>query len=252
MSSATPVLRSNLTLPQDRIAALCEKYQVEELSLFGSVLRDDFGPESDVDLLVAFKNGDAGPWMAKVFALEKDLAALLGRKVDVATKEGVEQSKNRITRPAILDSAQVIYRVPGGASGALDGGGPTGSQQAPPALSAIPPLVLARIRYDPEHVAEFCRRNHIARLALFGSVLRDDFSPESDVDVLVQFEPGHTPAWEFFGMQDKLTTLFRRRVDLSTPGFLSRYFRDQVQAEAVTLYESRTRIDRHGSTTAHA
>ena len=53
-------------------------------------------------------------------------------------------------------------------------------------------------------------------------------------------------------MQDELTTLFGRRVDLNTPGFLSRYFRDQVQAEAQTLYESQTRIDGHGSTAAHA
>jgi len=112
--------------------------------------------------------------------------------------------------------------------------------------------VLARIRFDPQRVAEFSRRHHIARLSLFGSVLREDFSPESDVDVLVQFEPGHTPAWKFFGMQNELTTLFGRQVDLNTPGFLSRYFRDQVQAEAVPLYESQPETDRHGSTAAHA
>jgi uncharacterized protein len=118
--------------------------------------------------------------------------------------------------------------------------------------SGIPPLVLARIRFDPQRLAEFSRRHHIARLSLFGSVLRDDFSPESDVDVLVQFEPGHTPAWEFFSMQNELTTLFSRQVDLNTLGFLSRYFRDQVQGEAVPLYESEPETDRHGSTAAHA
>jgi uncharacterized protein len=89
----------------------------------------------------------------------------------------------------------------------------------------------------------FCRNHHIARLALFGSVLREDFSPHSDVDVLVEFEPGHTPAWEFFGMENELTTLFGRQVDLNTPGFLGRYFRDQVLAEAVTLYESQPETD---------
>jgi predicted nucleotidyltransferase len=55
--------------------------------------------------------------------------------------------------------------------------------------------------------------------------LRDDFGPDSDVDVLVQFEPGKTPGWDFFLMQDELSTLLGREVDLNTPGFLSRYFR---------------------------
>jgi predicted nucleotidyltransferase len=235
MSSATPAVRFNLRLPQDRIAALCEKYQVEELSLFGSVLRDDFGPESDVDFLVVFKNGDAGPWMGKVFALEEDLAALLGRKAEVALKDGVERSENRMTRSSILGSAQVIYRA-SGAGSVPDGPGLGGSQQAPCGGSAVPPLVLARIRYEAELIAEFCRRNHIARLALFGSVLRDDFRPESDVDVLVEFEPGRTPGLRFFTIQDDLSQSFRRRVDLNTREDLSVYFRDQVLAEAVPLY----------------
>ena len=73
----------------------------------------------------------------------------------------------------------------------------------------------------------------------FGSVLRDDFGPESDVDVLVEFEPGHTPGWDFFGMQDELTAIIGRRVDLNTPNFLSRYFRDEVVAGALPIYESR-------------
>jgi uncharacterized protein len=114
------------------------------------------------------------------------------------------------------------------------------------------PLSRSNLSLPHDRIAVLCEEYQVEELSLFGSDLRDDFGPESDVDVLVQFEPGHTPAWEFFGMQDELTTLFRRRVDLSTPGFLSRYFRDQVQAEAVTLYESQTRIDRHGSTAAHA
>jgi len=240
MNNTTTSWRANITLPMDRIAALCEKYQVEELSVFGSVLREDFRPESGVDILIVFKNNDAGPWMSRVFDLEKDLAALLGRKIDVVTKGGVE-----------LDTALVIYRARGGPAVSPDTADRPGSEpvMSPP---GIPPLVLARIRFDPQRLAEFCRRHHIAHLSLFGSVLRDDFSPESDVDVLVQFEPGHTPAWEFFGMQDELTTLFCRRVDLNTPGFLSRYFRDQVQAEAQTLYESQTRIDGRGSPAAHA
>jgi predicted nucleotidyltransferase len=76
----------------------------------------------------------------------------------------------------------------------------------------------------------------VRRLALFGSVLRDDFHPESDVDVLVEFEPGHVPGLAFFAMQDELSAILGRKVDLNTPGFLSRYFRDEVLAEAETQY----------------
>src|SRR4051794_27340980 len=89
---------------------------------------------------------------------------------------------------------------------------------------------------DEQKIAEFCRRHHIGRLSVFGSVLRDDFGPESDVDVLVESQPGHTPGWEFFGMQEELSAIVGRRVDLNTPGWLSKYFRDRVKAEARPLY----------------
>jgi len=85
-------------------------------------------------------------------------------------------------------------------------------------------------------IAAFCCRHHVRRLALFGSILRDDFGPDSDVDILVEFEPGKTPGFAFFGMQDELSEKLGRSVDLNTPGCLSRYFRDQVLAEAITLY----------------
>jgi predicted nucleotidyltransferase len=85
-------------------------------------------------------------------------------------------------------------------------------------------------------IADFRRRHHVRSFALFGSFLRDDFGPESDIDVLVEFEPGKTPGLAFFGMQDELSEHFGRQVDLNTPGFLSRYFRDQVVAEALPLY----------------
>lgn len=85
-------------------------------------------------------------------------------------------------------------------------------------------------------VSAFCRRNHIRRLAFFGSVLRDDFTPESDVDILVEFEPGHTPGLAFFAMQRELSAMLRRRVDLNTAADLSPYFRDKVVNEAEALY----------------
>ncbi len=95
-----------------------------------------------------------------------------------------------------------------------------------------------RIDIPAEALAEFCRRHQIRKLAFFGSVLRDDFRPDSDVDVLVEFEPGKTPGLAFFGMQDELSALLGRRVDLNTPGCLSPYFRDRVAREAQTLYDA--------------
>ena len=77
----------------------------------------------------------------------------------------------------------------------------------------------SRIDIPREAIAAFCRRHHIRRLALFGSVLRDDFRPDSDIDVLVEFEPGHTPGFAFFAMEDELSRIFGRKVDLNTPNF---------------------------------
>jgi len=89
-----------------------------------------------------------------------------------------------------------------------------------------------------DEIPEFCRRNHIHRLYLFGSVLRDDFRPDSDVDVLVEFEPGHVPGFfRLFDMEAELSALFGgRKVDLRTPQDLSRYFRDDVLATAELHY----------------
>ena len=91
---------------------------------------------------------------------------------------------------------------------------------------------------DQEAVAAFCRSNHIRRLAVFGSALRNEFTPDSDVDVLVEFEPDHVPG--LFGlaqMERELSSAFGgRQVDLRTPEDLSRYFRAQVLAEAEVQY----------------
>jgi len=85
-------------------------------------------------------------------------------------------------------------------------------------------------------IARFCRAHHIQQLALFGSVLREDFHPDSDVDVLVEFEPGHIPGLAFFAMQEELSHLFGRRVDLNTLDDISPYFRDAVLREARVEY----------------
>jgi hypothetical protein len=91
------------------------------------------------------------------------------------------------------------------------------------------------IPYD--EIAAFCQRHHIRKLALFGSVLRPDFKAESDIDVLVEFEPEHVPGWEFVGLQEELTQMLGREVDLNTYGSLSRHFRDKVVQNAQVIYE---------------
>lgn len=94
-----------------------------------------------------------------------------------------------------------------------------------------PNLVLSK-----EAITDFCRRHHIRKFAFFGSVLRNDFRPDSDVDILVEFEPSHIPGFAFFAMQDELSELLGRKVDLHTRNFLSSYFRDKVEAEAEIQY----------------
>ena len=94
-----------------------------------------------------------------------------------------------------------------------------------------------------EQIADFCRRHHIRRLSLFGSILRDDFRPDgehpSDVDVLVEFEPGHTPGWEIVSIQEELSRLFGgRRVDMVNPKYLNRRLRDRILASAELQYEA--------------
>ncbi len=98
-------------------------------------------------------------------------------------------------------------------------------------------LVHPRIKIPKNEIAEFCRRHHIRKLALFGSVLRDDFRPESDVDALVEFSPEHVPGFiRFARMELELGVLLGHKVDLNTPLSLSKYFRDQVLAEAQPVY----------------
>jgi len=95
-----------------------------------------------------------------------------------------------------------------------------------------------KIEIDKEELAAFCRRHRIRKLAFFGSVLRDDFGPDSDVDVLVEFEPdARVGLIHFARMENELSEILQRKVDLNTPEFLSRYFRDEVLREAEAAYE---------------
>jgi hypothetical protein len=97
-------------------------------------------------------------------------------------------------------------------------------------------MTLHGIEVRVGQIETFCRANGIRRLALFGSVIRDDFRPESDIDVLVEFQPGIRVGLAFIRMQDELSTILGHRVDLNTPGSLSKYFRAEVLREAEALY----------------
>lgn len=99
-------------------------------------------------------------------------------------------------------------------------------------------MAAASIAEHAPALAAICRMHRIRRLGLFGSVLRDDFGPDSDIDILVEFEPGHTPGLRFFRIQDELTHVLGRAVDLHTPESLSPKFRDQVLRELDILYEA--------------
>jgi uncharacterized protein len=86
-------------------------------------------------------------------------------------------------------------------------------------------------------LADFCNRHHIRRLSLFGSALREDFRPDSDVDLLVEFQPGHTPGWEIVDLEEELSALFGgRRVDVVNPKYLNPRLRERILASAVVQY----------------
>ncbi len=96
----------------------------------------------------------------------------------------------------------------------------------------------AKIHIPQEKIGQFCRKHHIQKLSLFGSVLRDDFRPDSDVDILVEFEPGHIPGFiRLYSIEEELSHLFGdRKLDLVTPKFLNRRIRDQVLSHAEVQY----------------
>ncbi len=85
-------------------------------------------------------------------------------------------------------------------------------------------------------IAQFCRKHHIRQLAIFGSALKDDFSKDSDVDILVEFQEDHVPGFAFFDMELELSQIIGRKVDLNTPNFLSRYFRESIIKTAEVQY----------------
>ena len=101
-------IRARLGISDAQLADFCQRWKITELSLFGSALRDDFGPDSDVDLLVRYGPAPNRSLVDHV-AMERELTELIGRKVDLVSKRGVENSRNWIIRRNILNSAELVY-----------------------------------------------------------------------------------------------------------------------------------------------
>lgn len=93
------------------------------------------------------------------------------------------------------------------------------------------------VEVDRQLLEYLCRRYNVERISLFGSVLREDFGPQSDVDAIVEFEQGRTPGFGFVRLQRELSELIGNQIDLHTYHSLSRYFRDEVMRESEVLYE---------------
>jgi len=101
-------MKGRIRIDRDQVAAFCRKWKITELAVFGSAVREDFGPDSDVDVLVSFAP-EADWGLLEHLTMEEELSGLLARKVDLVTRRAVERSTNRIRREAILRSASVIY-----------------------------------------------------------------------------------------------------------------------------------------------
>ena len=102
------MMNPRIEIPSEKIAAFCQRWRITRLALFGSVLRQDFGPHSDIDILVRFDEA-AHHTLFDMSRMEEELKSILGREVDLVSQRGVERSRNYIRRKAILDSAQVVY-----------------------------------------------------------------------------------------------------------------------------------------------
>ena len=101
-------MKPHIDIPKEEVAAFCRRWQITELALFGSVLREDFQPDSDVDVLVRF-DSQARHTLFDMVRMQEELQRVLGRHVDLVSRRGIEQSRNYIRKNAILKSAEVVY-----------------------------------------------------------------------------------------------------------------------------------------------
>jgi uncharacterized protein len=102
------MVQPHIDIPAPEVEAYCRRWHIAELALFGSVLRDDFRPDSDVDVLVRF-SPDARPTLLDLVSMQNELQRILGRQVDLVSRRGIDGSRNYLRKQAILGSAQVVY-----------------------------------------------------------------------------------------------------------------------------------------------
>ena len=100
--------KPQINIPMDKLAELCKRWKIVELSLFGSVLRDDFGPDSDVDIMIEF-DLDGTPSLFDLMTIGTEMSEIIGRPTDIITKAGIENSRNPFLKREILSSAEVFY-----------------------------------------------------------------------------------------------------------------------------------------------
>lgn len=101
-------MKAGIVIPQEQLAAFCQRWLIDELALFGSVLREDFRPDSDIDVLVHFRP-QARRTLFDMVQMQEELKQIFGREIDLVSRRGLEMSRNYIRKKAILESAEVVY-----------------------------------------------------------------------------------------------------------------------------------------------
>jgi predicted nucleotidyltransferase len=201
------------------LATVADKIQVA--FIFGSIARSADDRKSDIDVMVV---GDIS--FGDMVFLLSTAEEKLGREINVVVYP-ISEFKQKVREDhyfvkTVLEGEKIFLIGDEGELAKL--------------VSKETPLVSERFRLPHNRLTEFCSKHHIRRLSLFGSILTEDFHPDSDIDVLVEFQPGHVPGFGIIDMENELSQLVGRKVDLRTPGDLSRYFRDRVVREARVEY----------------
>jgi predicted nucleotidyltransferase len=206
------VIARSLALARDKIRVAF---------IFGSVARSADNRRSDIDLMIVGRIS-----FEQVVSLLSPAEEELGREVNPVVYS-VAEFKKKVT-----EDHYFIKRVVEEEKIFIAGD----KEELQKLKSSTGPAHSYRFDVPEAELAAFCRRHHIKKLSLFGSVLRDDFNANSDIDVLVEFEPGYVPGFGMVDMENELSQLAGYKVDLRTPHDLSRYFRDRVVREAKVQY----------------
>ena len=195
--------------------------QIKVAFIFGSIASGDERRRSDIDVMIVGRIS-----FEDVVSLLSPAEEKLGREVNPVVYP-ITEFKQKLREDhhfvkTVLEGDKIFLI---GAAGELA-----------KLVSQETSLVSQRFRLPHNILTEFCKKHHIRKLSLFGSILTEDFHPDSDIDVLVEFEPGHVPGFGIIDMENELSQLVGRKVDLRTAGDLSRYFRDRVVQEARVEY----------------